>query len=85
LSAPEPDYNGGLAFSPLHVRRSSAQLFTAASDSTAKGLSEFQSHGIQETPVKRRKELMFDHSHPVVTGPGSDKENEDDIVGRGKH
>jgi hypothetical protein len=84
LSASEPDYNGYLASSPLHVRRSSAQLFTAASDSTAKGLPEFQSHGIQETPVKRRNEIMFDHSHFVVTGPGSDKENEDDIIGRGK-
>ena len=84
LSAPEHDCNGYLASSPLHVRRSSAQLFTTASDSTAKGLSEFQSHGIQETPVKRKEEIIYDHSHPVVIGPCSDKENEDDILGRGK-
>ena len=84
MSAPEPDCNGYLASSPLHVRRSSAQLFTAASDSTTKELYEFQSHGIQETPVKRRKEIIFDHSHPMVIGPGSDKENEDYIIRRGK-
>lgn len=84
MSASEPDYYGHLAFSPLHVRRSSAQLFTAASDSTGKGLSEFKSHSVQETPVKRRNEIMFDHSHPVATGSSSDKENGDDIIGRGK-
>jgi len=34
--------------------------------------------------VKRKEEIIYDHSHPVVIGPGSDKENEDDILGRGK-
>jgi len=77
LSAPEHDYTGYLPSSPLHVRRSSAQLFTAAPDPNAKELSTYSFHGIQETPVKRRQEMMFDHSHPGLSGPGSDKENDE--------
>jgi DNA replication regulator SLD3 len=76
LNAPEHDYNAYLPSSPLHVRRSSAQLFTAAPDSTAKRLSAGSLYGVQETPVKRRPEIMFDHSHPGLSGPGSDKEND---------
>jgi DNA replication regulator SLD3 len=45
-------------------------------DSAAKGEFIFPSHGIQETPVKQRQEMMFDHSHPVLLGPGNDKEND---------
>ncbi len=84
LNAPEQDYNEYLASSPLHARRSSAQLFTAVPDSAAKGLSNLLPHGVQETPVKRRQELMFDHSHSVLSGPGSDKENDNDIIEREK-
>lgn len=82
MCAPEHDYNGYLPSSPLHVRRSSAQLFTAVPDSAAKGLTRVPSHGIQETPVKRRQVLILDHSHPELSGLGSDKEN--DIIGERK-
>jgi len=75
LSAPEHDHNAYLPSSPLHVRRSSALLFTAVSDSAAKRASTVSSYGVQETPVKRRQEITLDHSHPRLSEPGSDKEN----------
>jgi len=74
LSAVEVDYGSCLPSSPLHVRRSSAQLFTAVPNSAIKMQSSFG--GIQETPVKTKQPATLDHSHPVVPGPGSDKENE---------
>jgi hypothetical protein len=58
--------------SPLHIRRSSAQLFTALPD-LAEEISA-SSNGIQETPVKRRP--LVGHSHPNVQGPSCDKENQ---------
>jgi hypothetical protein len=76
LSVPGHDTNAYLPSSPLHVRRSSAQLFTAIPDSAAKGLSSFSSYGIQETPMKRRQETTVDHSHPGLSGSASDKEND---------
>ncbi|KAE9376907.1 hypothetical protein N431DRAFT_480052 [Stipitochalara longipes BDJ] len=82
LSAPEHDYNAYLPSSPLHVRRSSAQLFTNVPDSTVKRVSTASSYGVQETPVKRRQEIMFDHGHPGLFGAGNDKEN--DIIERKK-
>ena len=45
-------------------------------DSAAKRGSAALSYGVQETPVKRRQEIMFEHSHPRLSGPGSDKEND---------
>jgi DNA replication regulator SLD3 len=75
LNAPEHDYHAYLPSSPLHVRRSSAQLFPAVPESAAKGISASSSYGIQETPLKRRQEIMFNHSHPGLLGSGSDKEN----------
>jgi hypothetical protein len=74
-SAPEQDYHEYLPSSPLHVRRSSAQLFPAVPGSAAKGLSAFLSYGVQETPVKPRQEIVFDHSHPGLPWSGNDKEN----------
>jgi DNA replication regulator SLD3 len=66
------DFSGFPPSSPLHVRRSSAQLFTALPDSAGETLAS--SNGIQETPVKRRP--LIGHSHPNVQGLNSDKENQ---------
>lgn len=53
--------------SPFHVRRSSAQLFPAVPDSAAKASATmFTSHGIQETPVKKRPESALDYLHSDV-------------------
>jgi DNA replication regulator SLD3 len=82
LSAPNHEYNTYLRSSPLHVRRSNAQLFTAVPDSAVKGLSGFAIHGIQETPMKRRQETTLDHRLPESSASGSDKEN--DRIERGK-
>lgn len=71
----EADF-GGLPSSPIHVRRSSAQLFTAVPDSAVKNTATFLSYGIQDTPVKRRPASSLEHSHPSVVGFGSDKEND---------
>ncbi len=73
-SMAEADF-GGLPSSPIHVRRSSAQLFTAVPDSAVK-TATFLSYGIQDTPVKRRPASSLEHSHPSVANFGSDKEND---------
>jgi DNA replication regulator SLD3 len=65
------DFGGFPPSSPLHVRRSSAQLFTALPGSA--GEISASSNGIQETPVKRRP--LIGYSHPNVQGLNSDKEN----------
>ncbi|TVY87236.1 hypothetical protein LAWI1_G007601 [Lachnellula willkommii] len=60
--------------SPLHIRRSSAQLFTVH-DSAVKRPADFPTaQGIQETPVKKRLEDKLQHSHPGPS-PGGNKEN----------
>ncbi|TVY37433.1 hypothetical protein LOCC1_G007360 [Lachnellula occidentalis] len=60
--------------SPLHMRRSSAQLFIVH-DSAVKRPTEFSTaQGIQETPVKKRPEDKLQHSHPAPS-PGGNKEN----------
>jgi len=74
LSVGEVDYGGCPPSSPLHVRRSSAQLFTAVPDSATKIPSSFS--GVQETPVKTKQTTNLYHNHPVEPGPSSDKENE---------
>jgi DNA replication regulator SLD3 len=57
----ESSYGGFLPSSPLHVRRSSAQLFASVPESAHKvpsGISTL--YGIQETPVKQRTERILD-------------------------
>ncbi|RDL41924.1 Uncharacterized protein BP5553_01903 [Venustampulla echinocandica] len=53
--------------SPLHVRRSSGQLFAAIPDSVVKSptttTQAFFSHEVQETPVKKRPSSKGDHGH----------------------
>lgn len=62
--------------SPLHARRSSAQLFNVVPESAGKSSSSTASYGIQETPVKKRSETLLDHSHPSMPGPSCyNKEN----------
>ncbi|TVY85370.1 hypothetical protein LSUE1_G000294 [Lachnellula suecica] len=60
--------------SPLHMRRSSAQLFAAVPDSAIKCPSASQ--GIQETPIKKRYDVKVQvpHSHPQLVSEGN-KEN----------
>ena len=60
--------------SPLHVRRSSAQLFTVVPESGIKKAPNPSIHyGIQETPVKKRSGTMLD---PSVCGlTSNNKEN----------
>lgn len=61
--------------SPLHVRRSSAQLFTAVPESATR--NPFAAlPGLEETPVKKRPESASEHSHPTIPSMGNDKENE---------
>lgn len=68
------DIGGYFLSSPLHVRRSSAQLFSSVPDSAAKSSETMYSpQGIEETPVKRRAGVIG-HAHPPVE-IGSDKEN----------
>ncbi|KAH7383603.1 DNA replication regulator SLD3-domain-containing protein [Cadophora sp. MPI-SDFR-AT-0126] len=67
---------GGIPSSPLHVRRSSAQLFNAVPDSVVKNPSASLSYGIDDTPVKRRPASSLEHSHPMLASFGSDKEND---------
>ncbi|KUJ20411.1 uncharacterized protein LY89DRAFT_442789 [Mollisia scopiformis] len=55
--------------SPLHIRRSSAQLFPAIPDSAMKKFSN--TSGIADTPVK----ATTGHAHPSTLEIGSDKEN----------
>lgn len=69
----------GIPSSPLHFRRSSAQLFTTVSDSPVKN-SDIISYGIDETPVKKRPASSLENSHPRLTGVGSDKENYQSVV-----
>jgi len=67
---------GGIPSSPLHVRRSSAQLFSAVPDSAVKNPSTTLPYGIEDTPIKRRPASSLDHGHPPVASFGSDKEND---------
>lgn len=63
--------------SPIHIRRSSAQLFSSVPDSAVKAVpTSWTTHGgIQETPVKKRAvSTVFDHGHPV-SSPNFDQEN----------
>ncbi|KAL2067193.1 hypothetical protein VTL71DRAFT_1617 [Oculimacula yallundae] len=71
----EMDY-GGIPSSPIHVRRSSAQLFTAVPESTVKNPAAILSFGVEDTPIKRRSTISFEHGHPTITNLGSDKEND---------
>ena len=64
------------ASSPLHVRRSSAQLFNAVPDSAIKTTSVVSaSHGVLETPSRPRFEDKLQYSHPEVPKYDSDKRN----------
>ncbi|KAH6719315.1 DNA replication regulator SLD3-domain-containing protein [Leptodontidium sp. MPI-SDFR-AT-0119] len=74
-STAEMDF-GGIPSSPLHVRRSSAQLFTAVPDSAVKNPSTSLSYEVDDTPVKKRPASSLDHGHPSMASLGSDKEND---------
>lgn len=72
LSVPKTSQNGlspmGAGFppsSPLHVRRSSAQLFPAIPESVMKVAGKpTDFFSLQETPVKKSSESYLQHSHP---------------------
>lgn len=57
--------------SPLHVRRSSGQLFTTVPASTTKTNSAFTSFDILDTPIKS----MTGHGHSTALERDDDKEN----------
>lgn len=63
------DYGGCFPSSPLHVRRSSAQLFLDVPESSV-GKPARGGAAIQETPMKARSEEVTKHSYP-----SSEKEN----------
>ncbi|KAF4620089.1 hypothetical protein G7Y89_g14730 [Cudoniella acicularis] len=61
--------------SPLHLRRSSAQLFSSVPDSAIKmPNTPRMSRNIQETPIKKRPEINSVHGHPEPLFDGN-KEN----------
>ncbi|KAI6714623.1 hypothetical protein JHW43_002887 [Diplocarpon mali] len=70
----EVDYSG-LPSSPLHTRRSSAQLFTAAPDSTVKKTAKSLLYELGDAPISSRPSCSLEHSHPVLASCRSDKEN----------
>ncbi|KAH7330385.1 DNA replication regulator SLD3-domain-containing protein [Rhexocercosporidium sp. MPI-PUGE-AT-0058] len=74
-SMAEMDF-GGIPSSPLHVRWSSAQLFTAVPDSAVKNTSAPLSYGVDDTPIKKRPASSLGHGHPSMASFGSDKEND---------
>jgi len=57
--------------SPLHIRRSSAQLFNAVPDSAIKKPAGTILSGVADTPIKS----TTGHGHPVMLEIGSNKEN----------
>ena len=67
-----------LPSSPLQPRRSSAQLFNASPEPNVRRLpGSVMYPGIQDTPVKRRKDTILVHSHPDTPLPSCDQENLD--------
>ncbi|PBP25431.1 hypothetical protein BUE80_DR003842 [Diplocarpon rosae] len=67
--------HGGLPSSPLRVRRSSTQLFTAVPDSAVKDTSTSSSHGTEDTPVKRKPAASLENSHAILVRFRGDEEN----------
>lgn len=71
------DHGNFLPSSPLHIRRSSASLFSAVPESAVKPSPQIAApSGLPETPVKRRIDFQAAHSHPEVVRLSSNKENE---------
>ncbi|RDW88863.1 hypothetical protein BP6252_00895 [Coleophoma cylindrospora] len=62
-------YGGCLPLSPLHARRSSAQLFPTVLD-FATPTTASSAFAVQETPVKSRADVFLQHGHP-----SNEKEN----------
>ena len=74
LGLPAVDYGGYLPSSPLQPRRS-GQLFATVLDSAVKNTpGPATSHGIQETPIKKRAGTSV-HGDPALKSR-SDKEND---------
>ncbi|PBP22579.1 hypothetical protein BUE80_DR006430 [Diplocarpon rosae] len=67
--------HGGLPSSLLHVRRSSAQLFTAVPDSAVKNTATSSPYGIEDTPIKRKPAGSLENSHAILIRFRSDEEN----------
>ncbi|KAG9238721.1 DNA replication regulator SLD3-domain-containing protein [Amylocarpus encephaloides] len=63
--------------SPLHVRRTSAQLFRAVPDSAINEVSSSQTcPDIQDTPVKKGLGTALSHGHPALLDKENVSENE---------
>ncbi|CZS90696.1 hypothetical protein WAI453_004013 [Rhynchosporium graminicola] len=71
---------GEVPSSPLHVRRSSAQLFPAVPESIAKNSATLLSFGVEDTPVKRKSAGSLEHGHPIKSSFSNDKENDRKIT-----
>ena len=68
LGPPAVDFGGLPPSSPIHVRRSSAQLFLSVPESAIKVSTKSDLHSVYEdTPVKKRKEMQIEHSHPFIS------------------
>ena len=89
LSVPKPSEFGlsplGGGFppsSPIHVRRTSAQLFPVVPESAVKATSKPLSFdSLQETPVKKRSDSHLQHSHPSLLASGDDRNTLGDPFG----
>lgn len=65
--------------SPLHMRRSSAQLFATILDSAVKApQSSEASYNVLETPIKKKTTVDLAHGHPIQS-PLFDQENKKEI------
>lgn len=64
-----------LPSSPLQQRRSSVQLFNTVPDSAVKDTSIPLFSGLQETPIKKRKDDTQTQSDPIAFAVGNNKEN----------